>query len=346
MNKWKKIKHVIRIMCAFILLVTVLALSDLLLTADQNRYKVQTERIERQTEEMASLQEEGKADTGADDPEKTKESESTKEAIKDDHDLRGNMWRYYKDEEVSFVDEATFEIIWEAYKEVDYSIECEKGDLEVYEEYKQKFWQLINNEIPFWDRETGKEIYIKDWTDSRGVAKIQHIETNEYYFFDVNGDNLPELGIFGGSTTVFAYDADKDRMILWTWIGREIIGTRTAGYYPEFVTEIFDFFRFDSDGDIEFEILVWAEHEDLYHYDINMVMFPAYADPEKRWEITEEMKQQGIYEESSGQWFFRVTDEQYEKLEEPLVSLLTLAYRRMRDSTYTYEGLFGEFETE
>ncbi len=54
----------------------------------------------------------------------------------------------------------------------------------------------------------------------------------------------------------------------------------------------------------------WAEHAGLYHDDINMVMFPSYADREKRWEITDEMKQQRVLEEM-----------------------------------HTYEELFGEYET-
>ena len=98
------------------------------------------------------------------------ESESAKEVIADveDHTLLGHMWMYYEAEEIPFVDEETFELIKEAYEEVDYSAEFEKGNPEVYEEYKQKFWYLFQNKAPFLDRKTGKELYIKDWFELGG----------------------------------------------------------------------------------------------------------------------------------------------------------------------------------
>ena len=77
-----------------------------------------------------------------------------------------------------------------------------------------------------------------------------------------------------------------------------------------------------------------------------MMMFPNYADREKRWEITDEMKQQGVLEESSGQWFFKITDEQFEELARPYMEALELARERRREEMYTYEELFGEYETE
>lgn len=261
-----------------------------------------------------------------------------------DHNLPDCMWMHYEDEEVPFVDEETFELIWKAYKEMDYTVECEKGDSEVYEKYKQKFWQLLQNEIPFLNSETGEEIYLKDWKYLDGRTKLQSIEQYTYLFFDMNGDNLPELCV-DMKTAVFAYDADADQVTLWTWT-REIGGTRAGYYYPDFYDEICEFFRFDEKGNIESEVLFWAEYADLYHYDINMVMFPYYADSEKRPEVTEKMKQQGIYEESSGQWFFRITDEQYEMLAEPFRNLRRMANRRLWESRYTYEGLFGEYMTE
>ena len=94
------------------------------------------------------------------------------------------------------------------------------------------------------------------------------------------------------------------------------------------------------------DTLFWAEHAGLYHDDINMVMFPNYADREKRWEITEEMKQQGVLEESSGQWFFKITDEQFEELARPYMEALELARERRWEEMYTYEELFGEYETK
>ena len=98
---------------------------------------------------------------------------------------------------------------------MDYTVECKKGDPKVYEEYKQKFWQLFQNEIPFLNPKTGEEIYLKCWRDLNGNHMMAHYEQSSYLFFDVNGDGLPEL-CYDDSTAVFAYDANTDQVTLWT----------------------------------------------------------------------------------------------------------------------------------
>ena len=278
------------------------------------------------------------------------EFESVKDGILYEHTLSGKMWFYYSTEEIPYVDEETFELIRQAYDEVDYSAEFAKGNSEVYEEYKQKFRSLIQNEVPFLDKETGKELYIKDWMELHGLIVLQDFKapyTYRYYFFDMNGDGAPELCVEDVVGLVFAYDPDTDQCILWTWLnGKDIVGTRTAVWNPEYDTDIYEFFRLDLYGNVELDTLFWAEYEDLYHDDINMVMFPNYADREKRWEITDEMKKQGVFEESSGQWFFRITVEQFEELAKPYMEARQLARERSREESYTYDELFGEYETE
>ena len=276
------------------------------------------------------------------------ESESEKEEILYDHTLSGHMWMYYEAEEIPFVDDETFAVIREAYEEVEYSAEFEKGNPEVYEEYKQEFWRLLQSEIPFMDRKTGKGIYIKGWTNSRGKTMVSDIKSCPYYFFDMNEDGLPELCIDNsGQISVFAYDPETDQCILWTWInGMDIVGTCKGMWNPEYASDIYEFFQLDLDGNLELNTLFWAEYADRYHYDINMVMFPNYADSEKGWEITEEMKRQGVFEESSRQWFFRITDEQFEELAKPYRETLEQAGDRMQKERYTYKELFGEYEAE
>lgn len=275
-------------------------------------------------------------------------SAGKKEEILYDHTLSGNMWRYYEADEISFVDDETFALIREAYEEVEYSANFEKGNPEVYEIYKQKFWSLLQNEIPFMERKTDEVIYIKDWTDSRGKTMVNDIKSCSYYFFDMNGDSFLEMCIDNfGQISVFAYDPDTDQCMLWTWInGMDIVGTCKGMWNPDYDVDIYEFFQLDPNGDLELDTLFWAEHADLYHDDINMVMFPNYADTAKRWKITEEMKRQGVFEESSGQWFFRITDEQFEELERPYKEALEQAGDRMQEERYTYEELFGEFEAE
>lgn len=340
--KRKKYGYALLILCLIVFAI---------LLSVKHEQKRQSERIalqeEESSEEVALQAEEEKTEIESDAMIEQEEAVSEKEEILYDHTLLGHMWMYYEAEEVPFVDDETFALIREAYEEVEYSAEFEKGNLEVYGEYKKQFWRLLHNEIPFLNRETGKKIYIEDWTDSKGRAMVGDIESLPYYFFDMNEDGSPELCIdHSGLISVFTYDAGMEICILWTWInGMELAGTRKGVWNPDYDSDIYEFFQLDSDGNLELVTLFWAEHADWYHYDINMVMFPNYADSEKRWEITEEMKQQGVFEESSGQWFFRITDEQFEELAKPYKEELEQAGDRMQEESYTYQELFGEYDT-
>lgn len=267
-----------------------------------------------------------------------KRTKRAKRKIRYDHFLyREMISEDYSVEEIPFVDEETFALIREAYAEVDFSAEFEKGDPAVYEECKLAFRCMIRNETPFLDRETGEDIYIKDWID------LEHV--SGYYFFDINGDEVPELYIdyIGAKDYVFSYDSEKDQCILWQQLAYlTIIGTRKAVVHDEdFGGITFDFVQLDSDGNVELNVMFFSQPADLYHNDpvINMVMFPNYADREKEWELTEEMKQQGVFEASSGQWFFRITDEQFEELKKPYIE--GIDWERQRAERYTYEELFG-----
>ena len=144
-----------------VLMIVSLILFVFFLSVGQSKHKEPSDEVISQAgEETANIEPDAIA--------KPEESENKKEVIKCEHILSGSMWQYYAAGEIPFVDEETFELIREAYEEVDYSAEFEKGNPEVYEEYKQKFWYLFQNKAPFLDRKTGKELYIKDWFESGG----------------------------------------------------------------------------------------------------------------------------------------------------------------------------------
>lgn len=87
------------------------------------------------------------------------------------------------------------------------------------------------------------------------------------------------------------------RKAAWTWDGGKYI--------------VFE--QLEADGDTELEtfgINSWYNEETC----LLAVMLPDYREKEKKIEVTDLMKQQGIYVRSTGCWFFRVTEEQYEEL--------------------------------
>lgn len=267
--------------------------------------------------------------------------------LKTHHIFLNDVWAFVE-QDIPYVDERTFEIIKSAYSEVDFTAEFEQGNRESYEDYLKKFWHLLQNDIPFWDRELNRNVFIKDWEEVYGQYATFDLRKSLYYFFDMNGDGFPELCIDPQEPVViFEYDAEKDQCILWAWLGgKDIIGTGKVMLHPEYESIICDFFQLNEYGDFELETLFWAEFFFGMGEDINMVMFPNYLAQEKKWILTEDIKQQGILEESSGQWFFRITDEQFEELQKPYMEAYNLALERQRKEAYTYEELFGKFESK
>lgn len=265
--------------------------------------------------------------------------------LKTHHIFLNDVWAFV-DQDIPYVDERTFEIIKDAYSEVDFNAEFERGNQENYEDYLQEFWYLLQNEVPFWDKELNKEVFIKDWEDVYGSYAAFDLKKSVFYFFDMNGDGFPELCIDPQEpVAVFAYDAEKEQCILWAWLGgKEITGTRKAMLHPEYDAVICDFFQLNENGDFELETLFWAEFFWGMDEDINMVMFPNYSNQNKNQILTEDLKRQGILEESSGQYFFRITDEQFMELQKPYIEAYNLALERQKKEAYTYEELFGRFE--
>lgn len=127
--------------------------------------------------------------------------------------------------DMPYADEKTFEIIQSAYEEVDFFGEFEKGNLEVYDEYKKLFGKLVRNEKPFWDKETGEEIYLKDYVSGDDYD----VNEAEYHFYDVDGDGDPELEVvYNCQKYIFKYDLKQEKYILWDWFGTwwQMIGTQ------------------------------------------------------------------------------------------------------------------------
>lgn len=70
-------------------------------------------------------------------------------------------------------------------------------------------------------------------------------------------------------------------------------------------------------------------------------MLPIYEEKEKEVVVTDEMKEQGMFVRLDGQWYFRVTEEQYEELTETYWEAYLQAQEEEEEVTYTYEELFG-----
>ena len=169
-----------------------------------------------------------------------------------------------------------------------------------------------------------------------------------YYFFDVDGDGAPELGIRNpyhhATQYIFRYDMEKEECFLWramegSWYS--LLGSRKVAWPWD--GKYLSYEQLDAEGKVELSTLIvtnqYNEEESLY-----VVMLPEYRGEDKKIEITALMREQGIYERSGDRWFFRVTKEQAEELMAPYWDAYDRAEEQMEEVTYSYEELFGEIK--
>ena len=141
------------------------------------------------------------------------------------------------------------EIAYEKAKSIDFTAREYIIDTEVYtkemnEEYKEAFLQVLFNQMPI-QYEDGEESYfeeinpyLKESSDENYVKILT--KAFEYYYFDFDGDGLPELGIesrgrdvdFGGPR-IWKYDAGSKRVSNfgeYRWTGWKLLSSGKLYY--------------------------------------------------------------------------------------------------------------------
>ncbi len=248
--------------------------------------------------------------------------------------VENNISNY--DQENALICDEVFEDIKQIYDNLNFNLTIEKGNLNNYELYKEKFKQLLNNEAKFYDK-NGNLIYIKEHS-RLGNLSVPFEEKN-YNFFDMTGDGEVDLCFVENfSTYIFNYDINTDELRLWYEDSRgysSIIGTRT------FLNKGESILYLDKDGENEWYAFFYGEYytnektgENNSAYYISLSKFNLYDE-----ELSQLQKKFGITIFEGEQYAFRVTLEQYVMLRE---LFLNECNRKMdlSDCTYSYTQLF------
>ena len=139
---------------------------------------------------------------------------------------RGSRSRY---NDVDFIDDEMFGIIKDSYSKIDFVGEFKKGDTSAYDFYKEQYLRLLKCEAPFFDRQTQKEHFINEFGEMNythiGPHLIYNLEYSDiydpanyiYYFFDMDGDGMPELCVTNEVRFVYImkYIPETASFILW-----------------------------------------------------------------------------------------------------------------------------------
>lgn len=173
-----------------------------------------------------------------------------------------------------------------------------------------------------------------------------------YYFFDADGDGYPELGILeqypdGHSAFLylFRYDPDRAEYSLWNTLYPPydlLLGTGKVLEYDGYHMKMdYGYYQLDAEGRVEYKAYLYYLPIRLFEQ-LCLVMLPVYTDPDLNENVNRRMEQCGICARGSGEWYFRVTEEQFEELEEIFWEAMESAEEKRMEVLYTYEELFGK----
>lgn len=226
-----------------------------------------------------------------------------------------------------------YEVLQSAYKDINFFSKFESGNLKEYDFYKEKFGEFIENNDFLIDPVTNEKF---------DLNKLM------FYFFDMDLDGNPELGVSDDAnfTYIYKYILDKDETILWykmdaSWF--QLNGSRAVSWNQEGIRHVF--YNLSENGEEVLRVFFF-ERED-FNKSINMadtwymVALPQYMNSELNISISEKMSKQAYFDKGQEIYYFRVTQKQYDELTGDYFKALEVAQEDIKKVSYSYEELFN-----
>ncbi|MDR1550297.1 MAG: hypothetical protein LBT06_17165 [Hungatella sp.] len=254
-----------------------------------------------------------------------------------------------KYQNINYIDNETYSKIKEAYNKLNFNIFFNLGNVEEYGLYKKQFDRLLRNQVMFTEKQTGKEFYLNEYGFFSIDVDLGIYELNNYtyYFFDMDGDDSPELCISDKAsfTYIIKYNKESDQFTLWQRYETPyifLLGTKSLGYSGNGRDA---FFMLNESGENDyflwFKIEGYRDSESKKDNYCFMVTLPQYVNQYSQDELTKHMRNQASFDENQELYYFRVTEEQYNELTKDYFKSVEIAREAIKDVTFTYKELFG-----
>jgi len=255
--------------------------------------------------------------------------------------------------DMPFANNEIFDLYKIAYGNIDFYGEFLKGDEMVQSFYKDKYHQLLKNERDFIDPKTGERFFLDEFATIKedAIAGIYNLSNYTYYFFDIDGDNMPELGISSDLTNncayVFKYDFVFDEFVLWYDLSPyyQLLGSKKMTWIHLGTGIGIAFYKLDGNGEEEYSAFWYStsmhNENNEKPEEIFIVGLVRYADKDKQIELPEKIKNEA-YSDSYGTLYFRFTRNQYDELTKSYWEALRKAEEDLHEISFTYEELFAD----
>ena len=236
--------------------------------------------------------------------------------------------------EMSFASDEMFQVLLEAYSDINFFGEFSRGNPERYNFYREQFYHLLTGDI-----ET-INMHIADFDMTR-----EELERSTFYFFDITGNGSPNLavGCFMRGA-VLEYIADTNSFhdhggFHTSWA--TIIGTgRKMQRHNSSSRATYTLMRFDNDMNFDTVSVSYIYAIPIKCENI-IYSFDPVCEACDMCKKAEELDNwwQHVYLVAFEDYYFRVTNEQFEKLTADFFAAWDLAYELVKDVRFTFEEL-------
>jgi hypothetical protein len=246
---------------------------------------------------------------------------------------------------VKFIKKDTFEKVKKLFIDKGFSGNFKYMDLKKNSYYRKKYLEVLKRE--------------KSYIDGNREEKLdEDVSKNRrdlgYCFFDMNGDDIPELIADNTpySVEVFTFEKKSQKVKKLTSF---ISGTEFLGDNKIYMmySGVGDYEHYLSIDDKEKNISESIFYSGSYPNENNeekdkMLYTVGCGNASKQFEqlknISKENNETIYYNQRRGVYCFRITEEQSNELMEPYIKIREKAKENIKKVTYTYNKLFEEFE--
>ncbi|NLJ97409.1 MAG: hypothetical protein GX321_09685 [Clostridiales bacterium] len=251
-----------------------------------------------------------------------------------------------KYEDLNFIDENVYKAISEVNSSIDYYGTFENEDITDSESILEKYYRVV----------VGEETYINVDKDNENMEDdFRSINPNEYvyYQFDMDKDGFPELIVSDQQRYeyIFKYDTNNNDTMLISVIRTtsQLLGDNKISNWQSGVGLTYAYYELDNSGERKSEIRFYSasyynnkmQQEDKVY----MVGFPKDSKViEEVWKTPHQNGKTEIYfDDLTETHYFKITEEQYNQLAKDLFESRKEAEENIKQVTYTFDELFGEF---
>lgn len=246
---------------------------------------------------------------------------------------------------VKLIKKDSFEKVKELFRNKSFTGNFKYMDLQKNSYYRKKYLEVLKRE--------------KSYIDGNSEEKLEEYPSKNrrdlgYCFFDMNGDDIPELIADNSpySVEVFTFDKKSQKVKKLTSFisGTEFLGDNHIYFYGDGIGDFEDYLQLDNEGKYMSEMVFYSGgYPDENDSEKVKVLYTIGTREDSNQfkelrKIAEKNNETIYYNEINCVYCFRITEEQSNELMEPYIKIREKAKENIKKLTYTYNKLFEEFE--